>query len=374
MKNKNISVGILAGGKSSRMGRNKALIEINNVRIIDSLIGEFSSFAEVIVSAGEKGIYEDTGATVVYDENKDMGPMEGIRRVLASSKSEYVFICAADMPFMKKEIVQYIAGYISSDHDCYVIRSADRIEPLCAIYKRSLIPVIEELMAKGRLRLREILDSVNTKYIMLDNTCFDRKCVRNINTKEELAELMKPYVFCVSGFSNSGKTGLIVKLINEFIIDGYSVSVLKHDGCDCYTDVPCSDTDLYTKAGAVCSAVFTDTRYSLHVKNSKGVEEMLELIKSQDPPPDVVIIEGMKASAYPKIVMQRKGAGRGDLSHIPPDDNTICTVTDQISPEKTSHPVFGYDDVKGIYLCLKEYFDMMTSPDETCRQDGLDMS
>ena len=92
---------------------------------------------------------------------------------------------------------------------------------------------------------------------------------------------------------------------------------------------------------------------------------MLELIKSQDPPPDVVIIEGMKASAYPKIVMQRKGAGRGDLSHIPPDDNTICTVTDQISPENMSHPVFGYDDVKGIYLCLKEYFDMMTGPDET---------
>ncbi len=361
MDRRKLSAGILAGGKSSRMGRNKALIELNNERIIDTLSKEFSSLDKVIISSAEKGIYEDTGLFVVYDQNRDIGPIEGIRQILKASDSEFVFICAADMPFMKKEIAEYLAGYISSDNDCYVITSGDRIEPLCAIYSKAMLPVIEELISEGRYRLREILNRVRTKYIALENTCFDKKCVRNINTKEDLRDLFKPFVFCVSGYSNSGKTGLIVKLINEFISDGYSVSVLKHDGCDRYTDVSGSDTFLYSQTGAKCSAIFSDSRFSIHMKDKTDAEEMIVRIKGQEPPPDFIIIEGMKDSDYPRIVVQRKESDtrnmQGENKSIKDHgDKIICTVTDSISPKTDECPVFGHEDVKGIYLCLKKYF------------------
>ena len=176
-----ISAGILAGGKSSRMGKDKALIRIGNERFIDRIARELEDCSEIMVSAGQNRSYEELGFPVVYDEHADIGPMEGIRQILKKAKEEYVFICAADMPFMKKELVDYLASYISSDYDCYVIADEDHIQPLCAIYKKSVLPVIEGLISQKRYRLRGIFSCVPTKYISLDLTVFDKKTVRNIN-------------------------------------------------------------------------------------------------------------------------------------------------------------------------------------------------
>nr|MCR5108400.1 molybdopterin-guanine dinucleotide biosynthesis protein B [Lachnospiraceae bacterium] len=331
-----ISAGILSGGRSTRMGKNKALISINNERIIDTLYREFSSFSEVIISANERGIYEEIGPRVVYDENRDIGPMEGIRRILCESQNEYVFICAADMPFVTADMVRYLAGYISSDHDCYVFYGKDHIEPLCAIYSKAVLPVIEELIVSGKYRLRDILDRVRTKYISLEYTCFDKRAVKNINTKEELIEICKPFVFCVSGYSDSGKTGLIVRLINEFINNGYKVSVLKHDGCDVFSDVSGSDTDMFAKAGALCSAIYSGSGYMMHVRKKNDSDEMLSLIRSIEPVPDYVIIEGLKDSSYPKIEIPDKDHPPGFIKNR---ETVICTVTDT-DPRNADKPLF----------------------------------
>ena len=279
--------------------------------------------------------------------------MEGIRRVLITAVNEYVFICAADMPFIRRELAEYIAGYISSDYDCYVITDEDHIQPLCAVYSKAAIPVIEELISEGRYRLREIFSRLRTKYIRLDETCFDRKTVRNINTREDLIEVQKPFVFCVSGFSDSGKTGLIERLINEFIADGMSVGVIKHDGHDSFTDLPQSDTDRYAKAGAVCTAVYSDSRYAQFINEGSDPLKIMENIRRMKSPPDFVIIEGLKDSAYPKVeVIRRKISDRS----VCDPETLICIATDCISPEEASCPVFGTEDAKGILLCVKRYF------------------
>nr|MCR5108395.1 molybdopterin-guanine dinucleotide biosynthesis protein B [Lachnospiraceae bacterium] len=331
-----ISAGILSGGRSTRMGKNKALIRINNERMIDTLYREFSSFARVIISSNEKGIYEDIGPDIVYDENRDIGPIEGIRRILCESETEFVFICAADMPFVTADMARYLAGYISSDHDCYVFYGEDHIEPLCAIYSKAVLPVIEELIASGRYRLKDILDRVRTKYVSLEYTCFDKRAVKNINTREELINICKPFVFCVSGYSDSGKTGLIVKLINEFIDNGYKVSVLKHDGCDKFRDEPGSDTDMYTKAGALCSAIYSDSGYMMHVRGRRESDELLSITGRIDPSPDYVIIEGLKDSSYPKIEIPDKDHPPGFIKNR---ETVICTVTDT-DPRNADKPLF----------------------------------
>ncbi|MCR5673550.1 MAG: molybdopterin-guanine dinucleotide biosynthesis protein B [Lachnospiraceae bacterium] len=349
-----LSTGILAGGKSSRMGTDKALIRIGNERIINRISKELEGFSEIIVSAGSNRAYEDMGFHTVYDENVDIGPMEGIRQVLLNAKEEYVFICAADMPFISRELVEYMAGYISSDHDCYVIADEDHIHPLCAIYKKSVLPVIEELIAGKRYRLREIFSLVSTKYISLDNTVFDKKIVRNINTRKELFEVQKPLVFCVSGYSNSGKTGLIERLINEFIKDGMSVGVIKHDGHDAFSDLPGSDTDRFKSAGAKCTAVFSDKRYSYSCTDTADANTLIRMMSSSVDPPDVIMIEGLKDSAYPKVEVIRRDVFDKSVS---PKDSLICLATDCIPPESVNVPVFDTDDAKGIFLCVKNYFE-----------------
>ena len=350
-----ISVGILAGGESSRMGQDKALIRIGNERIIDRISGEFEDSFEVIVSAAKTGMYEELGLPVVYDEHKGIGPIEGIRQVLNAANEEYVFICAADMPNIKKELAEYLADYISSDYECYVIADEDHIQPLCAIYSKAVLPVIEELIESGRYRLREIFSRVRTKYITLEHTCFDRKTVKNVNTRAELMDALKPFVFCVSGFSDSGKTGLIVRLINEFKAHGISVGVIKHDGHDVFSDMPDSDTDRFIQAGAAGTAVFSGKRYQQYYAESTDERKIIESMSMMKAPPDVIIIEGMKDSLYPKIEVVRREI-RNESTCAP--ETLICIATDCISPKSVDCPVFGLDDEKGIFLCLMEYFGM----------------
>lgn len=346
-----LSTGILAGGKSSRMGQNKALLQFNNRRFIDRIAEELSGFSETLISAAAKGDYEDLGLPVVYDEHPDIGPIEGIYQILRHASEEYVFICAADMPFIKKELVYYMAEFLSSDYDCFCLMDEEHVHPLCAIYSRKTLDVIEELIAKGEYRLIGILNSVRTKYIRLEYTCFDKRVVKNINTKAEYRKLVLPVVFCVSGVKDSGKTWLIVRLINEFIREDYSVGVIKHDGHDYVMDHEGTDTFRFREAGARCSAIFSAAQYSVNYAKQASIEEMTALCKDVD----ILIIEGLKASAYPKIEVVRKQVS--DKNVCAPD-SLICVVTDIVSPDEVECPVFGLDDTEGIFSCVKEYFGL----------------
>ncbi len=354
----NYSVGVLAGGKSSRMGQNKALMEFNNETMIGRILKEFKGSCEVLVSAAQRGIYEADGLTVVYDEHESIGPIEGIRRVLLSASEEYVFVCAADMPFVNRDIADYIAEFVSSDYDCYVVTDGERIHPLCAIYSKKVLPVIEELISRGRYRLTDILNAVRTRQVSLKHTDFDARVVKNVNTKDEFLELLFPVEFAVSGYKNSGKTWLIEKLINEFISEGYSVGVLKHDGTDHISETAGTDTDRYRKAGACCTCVYSDTRYVLSSECDAGggtAEQFLDMVRSSKKKTDVIILEGFKNSAYPKVEVVRREAYPESVAA---PDTLICIATDTISPEEADCPVYGLDDVKGIFSCIKKHFKL----------------
>ena len=360
MYRRRFSVGILAGGKSTRMGQNKALMEYNNNTLIGRISKEFKGSYEVLVSAAERGIYEELKLKVVYDEHRSIGPIEGIRRVLMNASEDYVFVCAADMPFVNREIAEYIAEFISSDYDCYVVADEERLHPLCAIYSKKVLPVIEELIAKGRYKLTDIFKAVRTKYISLEHTSFDRKVIKNVNTRDEFLKLSLPIVFTVSGYKNSGKTGLIEKLINEFIGDGYSVAVIKHDGHDSIEEVKGTDTERFRKAGAVCTAVFSDSHYVLSAEREKKegdawAELMIDQVSRQPSSPDVIILEGFKRSKYPKVEVVRREAYPESVAD---PDTLICIATDVLSPDSVECPVYDLDDAKGIFCCVKNYFGL----------------
>ncbi len=349
-----ISVGILAGGKSSRMGKNKALLKLENETFIKRTVKELGSFSEVLISAAGKGEYESLGCKVVYDEHADIGPIEGIYQVLKAAKEDYVFICAADMPFIKKELVRYLAQFISSDTDCIVIADEDHIHPLCAIYSKRALKAAQELIEKGEYRVRKIFKLVNTKYVSLSLSCLDKKVVKNVNTKEEYKELLRPLTFCVSGFSDSGKTGLICRLINEFIKEGYSCAVIKHDGHDSFTDLVGSDTYLFKEAGAKSTVVFSGSRYMMHENRKTTALDHIENIKNSPEKVDFIIIEGMKGSPYPKVEVIRKGIY--EKSECSPE-SLICAASDFLSPEGMSCPVYDINDTRSIFDCILRYFE-----------------
>lgn len=351
----NISTGILAGGKSTRMGKNKALLTVNEQRFIDKIADELGGFSQVLISAAEKGAYEDTGLCVVYDEHKDIGPLEGIYQILKAASEEYVFICAADMPFITKELVSYMQEFICSDYDCYVLMDEEHIHPLCGIYSKRMLENVRACIEGGNYRLMKLLNSVRTKYIKLEYTSFDKKVVKNINTKAEYQELVLPVVFCVSGIKDSGKTGLIIKLINEFIGEGYVVSVIKHDGHDYVMDYEGTDTSRFRSAGAGLSAIFSPTQFSINCQRGIAPEELIDLVKKSWKS-DIIIIEGMKQAPYPKIEVVRKAVS---MTSVCSPENLICIATDCLSQSAVQCPVYDIDDIEGIFLCVKKYFGLV---------------
>ncbi len=351
MKKHPLSIGILSGGKSSRMGQDKALLQINSQQFLNKLVKEFKSFEDLLVSVDKAAKYDELPARQIVDQHQDIGPIEGIYQVISHADNEYVFVCAVDMPFVTRELAAYMAEFISSDYDCYCIRDEERVHPLCAIYSKSMLPVIEKLIAAGKYRLVDILNQVRTKYIQLEQSCFDVKTVKNINTRDEYRKLLLPVVFCVSGVKNSGKTWLIAKLINEFIKEHYQVAVIKHDGHDYQMDYENTDTFRFTQAGAFKSIIFSDTKYSMNAAGKKSAGELLDLAADAD----IIILEGMKDSCYPKVEVIRKSVSEASVCQ---EDTLICVAADFVFHEVFSCPVMDIDDIHGIFTCIKKFFGL----------------
>lgn len=109
----------------------------------------------------------------------------------------------------------------------------------------------------------------------------------------------KPVIYAICGYKNSGKTTLITKLIPLLNEKGYKVATIKHDGHDFVGDVPNTDSYKHKMAGAYGTAVFSDYRFQI-VKETQGITES-ELMKFF-PEADIILIEGLKNSGYPKYV------------------------------------------------------------------------
>ncbi|MDK2808769.1 MAG: molybdopterin-guanine dinucleotide biosynthesis protein [Clostridiales bacterium] len=185
------TVGILCGGNSRRMGENKAMLLLKGRSFLQCLLEEFGHFDEIMLAGGQKEADYGYGIRSLPDENKGIGPIEGIRQVLKNASSEYVFICGVDMPLLKHQFAFYLEQFICSDYDCYVIKEGGRRHPLCGIYKKSMLPLIETSIASGEYRLNQLLDNTRLKEVSLRYSSLSAGYLKNINTREDYRHLIQ---------------------------------------------------------------------------------------------------------------------------------------------------------------------------------------
>lgn len=155
---------ILAGGKSSRMGSNKALLEFNNKTNIERIKDEMSGFAEVILVTNEPETYKFLGLKTVSDEYPGLGPLAGIHAGLMASASELNILVACDMPFVTSDLAAALVEKAGS-YDAAVPVIEGRQHPLFAVYRKSIISRIEECLNKKNLRIKHLLESLNVLYL-----------------------------------------------------------------------------------------------------------------------------------------------------------------------------------------------------------------
>lgn len=144
----NFSAVILAGGKSSRMGRDKAFLPIGNMVLLDRQIqlAREAGAAEVLISGRGAVDYTRFNCHVLLDEKPDLGPLSGIARGLNAARHPLLLVLAVDMPHMTAEYLEQLLSQCS-DGVGAVPASGPMIEPLAAFYPKSSVRLIEKLSA-----------------------------------------------------------------------------------------------------------------------------------------------------------------------------------------------------------------------------------
>jgi len=156
---------ILVGGKSSRMGRPKALLPFDNEPLIAHVVRRLKSrFPEIIVVAAPDQELPNLPAVLVRDEIAFQGPVSGIYHGLAASTREVSFVTSCDAPFLNLELIDHLLEQIS-DCDVVVPFWEERFQPLHAVYRRSVLPLLKQQLERGELRPIFLYDKVRTAKI-----------------------------------------------------------------------------------------------------------------------------------------------------------------------------------------------------------------
>lgn len=186
---------VLAGGKSVRYGKNKALEAFRGRRLIDIAVESLRSVCDpVLVVANDLGVFMDLDAMLVRDFIPEQGPLGGIYTALLASPNEWVFTRATDMPFFVPELVALMDA-AKDRHDAVVPIQGGRFEPLFALYRRRCIPVIADLLMANerkvstlyrKIRLRRI-EEPEWRAVDPEGLSF-----RNVNTPGDMEGLLGP--------------------------------------------------------------------------------------------------------------------------------------------------------------------------------------
>ncbi|HJO94784.1 MAG TPA: molybdenum cofactor guanylyltransferase [Victivallales bacterium] len=181
---KNAAVIILAGGNSSRMGSDKSQLLVSKKTMVKHIIDQVKPyFKQIIIGANDVAKFQDLNCKIVPDKTEGYGPLMGILSCLESSDYNVNFLLACDIPDINMEFVDKMFLEVNKEYDAVVPKSSENfIEPLFAIYKKSIISTIEDILFKlNKKRISLIFDNINTKYIDFENCDW----YHNINTKED---------------------------------------------------------------------------------------------------------------------------------------------------------------------------------------------
>lgn len=195
---------ILAGGKSSRMGMDKAFVEYNGETFISRLTRELNWFPERFIARGDQEPFDETivsGWTVISDITPDHGPLGGLHAALSACETEALFVVTCDMPLIKSSLVKKLGECWEESKEkdtkekdtkgmdaVIVVEPDGRIHPLFGIYRSSVLPILEEQLMAGKNRVMDFLQRLQVHFVTIEDES-EALQLANINTMQELRQL-----------------------------------------------------------------------------------------------------------------------------------------------------------------------------------------
>jgi molybdopterin-guanine dinucleotide biosynthesis protein A len=183
---------ILAGGKSTRMGADKAFVMLEGRTLLERALELARSITPDVRIVGDSAKFA-TFAPVVEDIFPNCGPLGGIHAALGSSPNELNLILAVDVPFVSAALLQYLIACArqSASATVTVAHSGGKWQPLCAVYRSNFADAAERSLRAGHYKIDKLFAATITQKIAdeeLGAAGFPPNLFRNLNTREELAE------------------------------------------------------------------------------------------------------------------------------------------------------------------------------------------
>lgn len=357
----NYSTAILCGGRSRRMGEDKAALKWKGTPLAARKWKQFAegSDGEVFFSVRDevqgseiRKLVSDAVQTVP-DLMPDCGPLCGILSSLIRCREEILFATAVDMPFSDRVIAGELTDILEKagpDTDAVVPVSADgRQHPLCAAYRKSCVPVFRGQLEMGNYKVRDALGKLSVRFVQTSSLTDAGNKTANINDREGYRKILQACVpvYSVIAWSDTGKTTYLERLIPALKEEGVRAAVIKHDGHEFDIDHEGTDSAKFTAAGADISGIFSDSHAALMLNYPIRAEDLISLV-AMSGSVDLILTEGCKKGKWPKILLYRESSAKPMAA----DPESCAAVVSDVQMD-AAVPVFDIQDVKAMAKFLK---------------------
>jgi molybdopterin-guanine dinucleotide biosynthesis protein A len=180
---------VLAGGKSTRMGEDKAFLKLEGKTLLARALELAHSVARDVWIAGDAAKFRTFGR-VVEDFFPNRGPLAGIHSALRSTTSELNLMLAVDLPFVETKFLEYLIFQSRQSRAAVTVpRAVGGLQPLCAVYRREFGELAEQSLLAGRNKIDALFAATETRVVEeaeLRREGFSSEMFRNLNTPQEL--------------------------------------------------------------------------------------------------------------------------------------------------------------------------------------------
>jgi molybdenum cofactor guanylyltransferase len=173
---------VLTGGRSSRMGRDKALLPVDRSTLVEQVAARVRAAAGSVTLIGAPERYTGLGLPVAADLIEGCGPLGGVYTALKISSAAWNLIVACDMPAVSMGfLAQLLEGAQEADADCFAPKTASGLHPLCAVYHCRALAAVEYAINHKSFKMHDLLDSLRT----VSWPVADASLLENVNTPIE---------------------------------------------------------------------------------------------------------------------------------------------------------------------------------------------
>lgn len=182
---------ILAGGKSSRMGKDKGFLNFNDKPLVQTIVEQLQPVVNKIIIVSNNPDYEKFGLNVIPDLIKDTGPAGGIHAALTNAQSERIFIVSCDMPFITIPAAAYMMKQAAHSQITLPLYHG-KIQPLFGVYSRQCLAKWKQLIEQGIIKLQEMVTHFDLLKIDIENNkLFNDLLFTNINDINDYNNALK---------------------------------------------------------------------------------------------------------------------------------------------------------------------------------------